>query len=101
MLRLLWTHIDEVAAVVLFCIGFTTLLLNRNMIKKIIGFSMMDTAIFLFLADLHRRDQRSGAVCQPPAGQPGADGHCRLRKRDGDYAGAYAAHVPTLPHARH
>ena len=50
MLRLLWTHIDEVAAVVLFCIGFTTLLLNRNMIKKIIGFSMMDTAIFLFLA---------------------------------------------------
>jgi len=35
---------------ILFGIGFTTLLLHRNMIKKIIGFSMMDAAIFLFLA---------------------------------------------------
>ena len=50
MPELFWEHIDEVAAVILFCIGFTTLLLNRNMIKKIIGFSMMDSAVFLFLA---------------------------------------------------
>ena len=35
---------------VLFGIGFTTLLLHKNMIKKIIGFSIMDNAIFLFLA---------------------------------------------------
>lgn len=35
---------------VLFGIGFTTLLLHRNLIKKIIGFSMMDSAIYLFLA---------------------------------------------------
>ena len=35
---------------VLFGIGFTTLLLNRNLVKKIIGFSMMDSAIYLFLA---------------------------------------------------
>lgn len=34
----------------LFGIGFTTLLLHRNLIKKIIGFSMMDSAIYLFLA---------------------------------------------------
>ena len=34
----------------LFGIGFTTLLLNRNMMKKIIGFSMMDSAVYLFLA---------------------------------------------------
>lgn len=40
----------ELAAMVLFGIGFTTLLLHRNMIKKIIGFSIMDNAIFLFLA---------------------------------------------------
>ncbi|MCH5287764.1 MAG: cation:proton antiporter subunit C [Christensenellaceae bacterium] len=38
------------AAMVLFGIGFTTLLLNRNLVKKIIGFSMMDSAIYLFLA---------------------------------------------------
>lgn len=40
----------EIAAMILFGIGFTTLLLDRNMIKKIIGFSMMDSAIYLYLA---------------------------------------------------
>ena len=30
----LWANIDEVAAVILFGIGFTTLLLHKNMIKK-------------------------------------------------------------------
>ena len=44
------TNYVEMAAMVLFGIGFTTLLLHRNMIKKIIGFSIMDNAIFLFLA---------------------------------------------------
>ena len=44
------TNYVEMAAMVLFGIGFTTLLLHRNMIKKIIGFSIMDCAIFLFLA---------------------------------------------------
>ena len=43
-------HMDSVAALILFGIGFTNLLLNRNMMKKIIGFSMMDSAIYLFLA---------------------------------------------------
>lgn len=37
-------------SVVLFSIGFTTLMLHRNMIKKIIGFNIMDTAVYLFLA---------------------------------------------------
>lgn len=40
----------ETAAVILFGIGFTTLLLHRNMIKKIIGLNIMDTAVYLFLA---------------------------------------------------
>ena len=44
------TNYVEMAAMVLFGIGFTTLLLHKNMIKKIIGFSIMDNAIFLFLA---------------------------------------------------
>ena len=45
-----FTNYEEMAAMVLFGIGFTTLLLNRNLVKKIIGFSMMDSAIYLFLA---------------------------------------------------
>ncbi len=47
---MLLNHMHEAAAVALFCIGFTTLLLNKNLIKNIIGFSMMDNAIYLFLA---------------------------------------------------
>ncbi|MBQ5782689.1 MAG: NADH-quinone oxidoreductase subunit K, partial [Oscillospiraceae bacterium] len=35
---------------ILFGIGFTTMLLNPNLIKKIIGLNIMDTAIYLFLA---------------------------------------------------
>ena len=46
----LMTNFYEAVSVILFGIGFTTLLLHRNMIKKIIGFNIMDTAVYLFLA---------------------------------------------------
>ena len=46
----LLANYEEAAAIILFGIGFTTLLLHRNLIKKVIGFSMMDSAIYLFLA---------------------------------------------------
>ncbi|MPN09984.1 hypothetical protein SDC9_157277 [bioreactor metagenome] len=38
----------ETASVILFGIGFATLLLHNNLIKKIIGLNIMDTSIFLF-----------------------------------------------------
>ncbi len=47
---LLTNHFDEVISVILFAIGFTTLLLSKNLIKKIIGLNIMDTAVYLFLA---------------------------------------------------
>ena len=40
----------EVGAMILFVIGFMILLLQRNLVKKIIGLNIMDTSIFLFLA---------------------------------------------------
>lgn len=46
----LFSNYYETVAVILFAIGFTTLLLHKNMIKKIMGFNVMDTAIYLFLA---------------------------------------------------
>ena len=46
----LFNNFEEVIAVILFAIGFTTLLLQPNLIKKIIGLNVMDTAIYLFLA---------------------------------------------------
>lgn len=52
MMTLFTEHLYETASVILFGIGFTTLLLNRNLIKKIIGLNIMDTAVYLFLASM-------------------------------------------------
>ena len=41
----------EAVAMILFGIGFGNLLLQTNLIKKIIGLNIMDTAIYLFLAE--------------------------------------------------
>ena len=37
-------------AMILFGFGFSNLLLQKNLIKKIIGLNIMDTAVYLFLA---------------------------------------------------
>lgn len=52
MLNTLLTNYEEAAAIILFGIGFTMLLLHRNLIKKLIGMNIMDTGIFLFLASM-------------------------------------------------
>lgn len=41
----------EAIAMILFGIGFSNLLLQKNLIKKIIGLNIMDTATYLFLAE--------------------------------------------------
>lgn len=41
----------EAIAAVLFVIGFVNLLLQPNLIKKIIGLNIMDSAVYLFLAE--------------------------------------------------
>lgn len=41
----------EAVAMILFGIGFCNLLLQPNLIKKIIGLNIMDTAVYLFLAE--------------------------------------------------
>lgn len=47
MERLL-TNYFETGSLILFGVGFATLLLHNNLIKKIIGMNIMDTAVFLF-----------------------------------------------------
>lgn len=42
---------EEAVAVLLFVIGFCMLLFSRNLIKKVIGLDIMDSGIFLLLAD--------------------------------------------------
>lgn len=50
MVAALFSNIEETVSVVLFGVGFTMLLLHRNLIKKIMGMNIMDTAVYLFLA---------------------------------------------------
>ena len=52
MIENLLINYEEAAAVILFGIGFTMLLFQRNLIKKIIGMNIMDSGIFLFLASM-------------------------------------------------
>ena len=47
----LFLNLGEAVAMILFGIGFANLLFQKNLIKKIIGFNIMDTAIYLFLAE--------------------------------------------------
>lgn len=47
----LFTNYGEAVAMILFGIGFGNLLLQNNLIKKIIGLNIMDSAVYLFLAE--------------------------------------------------
>jgi multicomponent Na+:H+ antiporter subunit C len=40
----------EIAAMILFGIGFINLLLQKNLLRKVIAFNVMDSSVFLFLA---------------------------------------------------
>lgn len=71
MLRLVYEHLDEVVALILFGIGFTQLLLNKHLIKKIIGFSMMDSGIYLFLASYGYIESRLAPIYVNGSTDPG------------------------------
>ncbi len=46
----LLVNYEEAVAMVMFVIGVSNLLLQKNLIKKIIGLNIMDSSIYLFLA---------------------------------------------------
>ena len=58
----LFTNYGEAVAMILFGIGFGNLLLQSNLIKKIIGLNIMDTAIYLFLAEKGYIDGRVAPI---------------------------------------
>jgi len=62
MINNLMANYFDTTAVILFVIGFATLLFNKNLIKKIIGFNIMDTAIYLFLAAQGYVDGRKAPI---------------------------------------
>ena len=58
----LCANYGEAVAMILFGIGFGNLLLQSNLIKKIIGLNIMDTAIYLFLAEKGYIDGRVAPI---------------------------------------
>ena len=46
----LFANYQEAIAMIMFAIGFSNLLLQKNLIKKIIGLNIMDSSVYLFLA---------------------------------------------------
>ena len=72
MLEQVYGHLDELTALMLFGIGFTLLLMDRNLVKKIIGFSMMDSGIYLFLASYGYIESRLSPIYAEGLADPSA-----------------------------
>ncbi len=62
MLQSIWNSRISIAAMILFSVGFVTLLLHRNLLKKIIGLNIMDTAAYLLLTALGFIDGRLSPI---------------------------------------
>ena len=62
MLEILWDSRINCIAVILFAVGFATLLLHRNLFKKILGLNIMDTASCLLLTSMGYIEGRSAPI---------------------------------------
>lgn len=62
MWSMLAENINYAAAMILFCIGFYTVIMRSNVIKKIIGLNIMETAIFFFLVSIGYLKEGSAAI---------------------------------------
>ena len=58
----LLTNFEQAAAVILFVIGMLNLILAKNLIKKIIGLDIMDSAVYLFLGSMGYISGRSAPI---------------------------------------
>ena len=62
MLEILWDSRVNCIAVILFAVGFATLLLHRNLFKKILGLNIMDTASCLLLTSMGYIEGRTAPI---------------------------------------
>jgi multicomponent Na+:H+ antiporter subunit C len=49
MFKAIFANLPFLAALLVFLIGFYTMLTHSNLIKKVMGLNIMETAVFLFL----------------------------------------------------
>ena len=62
MWSVLADNINYATAMLLFSIGFYTLIMRRNVIKKIIGLNIMETAVFFFLISVGYLKEGAAAI---------------------------------------
>jgi multicomponent Na+:H+ antiporter subunit C len=61
---------NYLAAAVLFCLGLYVVLTRRNLIKIVMGLSVMESSTYLLLVSLaYRRNSTAPVLLSPPAGQ--------------------------------
>ena len=61
----LWTHYHYVAYVALMLIGLYTVLAKGNLVKKVIGLNILQTAVFLFYIAIGRHKDGDVPVLWP------------------------------------
>jgi len=63
--NMLADNINYAVAMVLFCIGFYTVIVRSNLIKKIIGLMVMQVAVFFFLVSVGYLSGGSAPIVMP------------------------------------
>jgi multicomponent Na+:H+ antiporter subunit C len=62
--------VNYLASVALFCIGLYAVLTRRNMIKMVMGLSMMEASTYLFMISLaYRAGSTAPVLVSPPPGK--------------------------------
>ena len=61
---------NYLAAAALFCLGLYAVVTRRNVIKIVLGLSLMEAATYLFMVSFaYRRDSTAPVLVNPPHGQ--------------------------------
>ena len=62
--------VNYLAAVALFCIGLWAVLTHRNLIKIVMGLSLMESSTYLLLVSMaYRKDGTAPVLLDPPEGR--------------------------------
>ena len=63
-------NLDYVATAILFCIGLWTLIADSNLIKKVMGLNIMETAVFAFIVTSGMIEGGDAPITGPGADLP-------------------------------
>ncbi len=72
-MKALWTNIDYVASVVLLLIGLYAIMAKGNLVKKLMGLNIIETAVFAFVMAAGIVDGGDAPIMGPGANPPFAN----------------------------